>query len=70
MTQTLDEKVENMCNLSQGILEEGIAIGERKGILYSVKAIMKMKPMSIDDALDLLEVEESLRPQILELLGK
>lgn len=31
---------------------------------------MKMKPMSVDDALDLLEVEESLRPQILELLGK
>ena len=29
-----------------------------------------MKPMSVDDALDLLEVEESLRPQILELLGK
>lgn len=27
-----------------------------------------MKPMSVDDALDLLEVEESLRPQILELL--
>ena len=86
MTQTLDEEVERMCNLSQGILEEGIligkkegiAIGERKGkregilegILYSVKAIMKMKPMSVEDALDLLEVEESLRPQILELLGK
>ena len=31
---------------------------------------MKMKPMSVDDALDLLEVEKSLRPQILELLGK
>ena len=90
MTQTLDEEVENMCNLSQGILEEGIAIGERRGerkgkregilegkregilegILYSVKAIMKMKPMSVDDALDLLEVEKSLRSQILKLLNE
>ena len=62
MTQTLDEEVERMCNLSQGILEEGI--------LYSVKAIMKMKPMSVEDALDFLDVEESLRPQILELLDE
>ena len=29
-----------------------------------------MKSMSVDDALDLLEVEGSLRPQILELLDE
>lgn len=31
---------------------------------------MKMKPMSIDDALNFLDVEESMRPQILKLLGE
>ena len=31
MTQTLDEEVERMCNLSQGILEKGILEGKKEG---------------------------------------
>ena len=86
MTQKLDEEVERMCNLSQGVYErgmqegkiegkiEGEKIGEIKGKIEesakNVKALIKKKKMSLNEAFDLLDVDEELKPQVLELLEK
>ena len=32
MTETFESEVDDMCNLSQGVKEEGIAIGRREGL--------------------------------------
>ena len=37
MTTTLEREVLEMCNLSQGVKEEGIEIGIRKGIKQGVE---------------------------------
>lgn len=73
MTQTLDEEVERMCNLSQGILEKG----EKKGLIEGefalakgVKALIEKKKMSLEEAFDLLDVDESFKPGIIEILKK
>ena len=74
MTQTLDEEVERMCNLSQGILEKG----EKKGLIEGkieesakdVKALIRKKNMSLDEVFDLLDVDESFKPEIIEILKK
>lgn len=74
MTQTLDEEVERMCNLSQGILEKGILKGKKEGdiarLAKDVKALIIKKNMSLDEVFDLLDVDESFKPEIIEILKK
>ena len=63
-----------MCNLSQGILEKG----EKKGLIEGkieesakdVKALIRKKNMSLDEVFDLLDVDESFKPEIIEILKK
>ena len=82
MTQKLDEEVERMCNLSQGVYERGMQEGKIEGKIEgekigkieesakNVKALIKKKKMSLNEAFDLLDVDEELKPQVLELLEK
>lgn len=73
MTQTLDEEVERMCNLSQGILEKGEKKGLIKGeiaLAKGVKALIEKKKMNLEEAFDLLDVDESFKPGIIEILKK
>lgn len=86
MTQTLDEEVETMCNLSQGVYEkgkiegkiegktegkiEGRIEGRIEGISECVKNIMEKNGMDLYDVLDMIGVEKNLQSQVIELIQK
>ena len=61
-----------MCNLSQGIREEGIAEGIEKGVvkgtsdttLYYVNQLIHRSGISVAEAMKLLDVDEKIRPVI------
>ena len=65
-----------MCNLSQGIKAEGRAEGKAEGILEGiakatlvyVKRLMQKNNMSAADAMDILDVENDIRPIVLKEL--
>lgn len=75
MTKEIEEEVEIMCNLSQGIKEEGRIEGRAEEKLTStimhVQAMLERFPdMTATEAMDILKVEEELRANVLEILKK
>ncbi|MEF2783707.1 MAG: PD-(D/E)XK nuclease family transposase, partial [Clostridium sp.] len=72
-----EKEVNEMCNLSLGLrmeamqegLAKGLAEGELKSTIQYVKNMMKKMPeMSIEEAMDILGVEENLREQVVEAI--
>ena len=70
MTQEIEEEVTDMCNLSQGLLEEGEAKGMLLTTLQYVKKLMHKINLSVEEATDLLDVDNDIRPKILEELNE
>jgi len=74
MTQTMEQEVSVMCNLSEGIMEEGIAKGMAKGmeqgILSSIKSLMETTGWTIEQAMTALKVPEAERQVYQNLLKK
>ncbi len=74
MTQTMEEEVSVMCNLSKGVREKGIAEGMAKGmaegLLLSIKSLVKNMGLSIEQAMSVLEIPEGERQKYLDLLEK
>ena len=75
MTKEIEEEVEIMCNLSQGIKEEGRIEGRAEEKLtrtiMHVQAMLERFPdMTATEAMDILKVEEELRANVLEILKK
>ena len=84
MTQEIESEVDYMCNLSQGIREEGIAEGLAEGLaegiekgvvkgtidttLYYVNQLIHRSGFSVAEAMNLLDVDEKIRPIILQKL--
>ena len=76
MTQEIEREVDYMCNLSQGIREEGLTEGLEKGVakgridttLCYVKRLIQKNNFSVTEAMDLLGVDEKIRPVILQQL--
>ncbi len=84
MTQKIAKGMSDMCNLSQGVLEKGIAIGLAKaydegyaegfnegftkGVLQCIKGLMKNTGVSIEQAMSLLGVPEAEHQKYTELL--
>lgn len=62
--KNLRKDVSDMCNLSQGIEEKGI----EKGILLSLKKLMSNLKLSLEQALDALEISEKDKPQYREMI--
>ena len=71
------EEMEEMCNLSQGVLEQGIEKGLAQGIevgkldstVQYVKSLMEELPnLDVYKAMDLLKVEEGLREKVVKAL--
>ena len=62
-----------MCNLSKGIEEKGIAIGEERGkeqgILSSIRKLMSNLKMNLEQALDTLEISEEEKPKYREMIN-
>ena len=68
-----------MCNLSQGIKEEGRIEGLAEGraeekltstIMYVQAMLERFPDMTATEAMDILKVEEELRANVLEILKK
>lgn len=76
MLMTKEVEVDRMCDLSQIFIdkgmEKGLVLGESKGKEESnvacVRSLSKHLSIRYEEAMDLLEIEESLRPSILRLL--
>ena len=76
------EVLGEMCNLSEGVYNKGIEKGMEKGIekgmekgresalLESIKKIMAGMGITVDKAMDVLEIPEEKRAEYLELLKK
>ena len=76
MLMTKEVEVDRMCDLSQIFIdkgmEKGLGLGESKGKEESnvacVRSLSKHLSIRYEEAMDLLEIEEALRPSILRLL--
>ena len=76
MLMTKEVEVDRMCDLSQIFIdkgmEKGLLLGESKGKEESnvacVRSLSKHLSIRYEEAMDLLEIEEALRPSILRLL--
>lgn len=82
MTKDMEKEVDTMCNLSQGIKEEGIAEGIVKGrseglaagtittTIHHVQNLMHKSGLSAIEAMDMLDVDDDIRLVILQGLQK
>ena len=76
MLMTKEVEVDRMCDLSQIFIDKGMGngllLGESKGKEESnvacVRSLSKHLSIRYEEAMDLLEIEEALRPSILRLL--
>lgn len=86
MTEYLNEEVSLMCNLSQGILEKGIEQGIERGVkqgiergiekgrketlLSTVSALMETSGVSVEQAMDLLQIPEETREELKDRIAR
>ena len=68
MTEKVKQEVDEMCNLSKGIREEGEAIGELKERLKNVNALMDSLKVSALDAMEILKFSPEEQQKLLPLL--
>ena len=72
MTQTLERKVDVMCNFSQGVWEKGMEAGRKEGaaqnMLNSIKNLMETLGLTIEQAMSALKVPDADRLKYLEAL--
>ena len=66
MTQELESEVSEMCNLSEGVEQKGIA----KGIITSIRNLMESMGWSIEQAMDALQIPTEERNGYLNMLKK
>lgn len=78
MTQELEREVSEMCNLSEGVEQKGIAKGIAKGRTYgivegiatSIRNLMESMGWSIEQAMDALQIPTEERNAYLNILKK
>ena len=78
MTKEMEKEVDRMCDLSQIFIdkgmEKGLVLGESKGKEESnvacVRSLSKHLSIRYEEAMDLLEIEETLRPSILKRMDR
>ena len=76
MLMTKEVEVDHMCDLSQIFIDKGMGngllLGESKGKEESnvacVRSLSKHLSIRYEEAMDLLEIEEALRPSVMERL--
>ena len=77
MSERVEEEVAQMCNLSQGIVEKGIAQGMAQGVekgafsatLDSLRRLIANAGMSAEQAMNVLEIPASERPRYLAAMN-
>lgn len=66
MTETIERKVEDMCNLSKGVEEKGF----EKAELQNIKSIMENLKMTAEQAMEALNIALDKRARYSSLLNK
>ena len=69
MTQTLETEVYQMCNLSQGAIEKGIGLGRDKTLIDTARSVMQNMHMTVDEALNVMNVPQEDRDRIKQELA-
>ena len=70
MTQELEREVLEMCNLSDGVEQKGIAKGIAKGITASIRNLMESMGWSIEQAMDALQIPTEERQTYANMLQR
>ena len=70
MTQELEREVSEMCNLSDGVEQKGIAKGIAKGITASIRNLMESMGGSIEQAMDALQIPTEERQTYANMLQR
>ena len=74
MTLAMKEEVTQMCNLSKGMIEKGMAQGMAQGItsgiLSSLKSLMETMGLTVEQAMAALKVPENERQKYMDLLER
>ena len=60
MTRAIEKEMKGVCNLSQGVREEGRV----EGLAEAVTNIMKTMNKTMDEAMNLSGVDEAIRPEV------
>ena len=68
MTEEVKQEVDEMCNLSKGVREDGRAEGELKERLKNVNALMDSLKVSALDAMEILKFSPEEQQKLLPLL--
>ena len=74
ITETMERSLAEMCNLSQGVEEKGIAKGLAKGraegLSIAIRNLMDSMNLSIEDAMSALKIPQEDRSKYAEMLAK
>lgn len=74
ISQSFEQEVSGMCNLSKGVLERGRKEGIKEGIketrLQSIKDLMETLSLSFEQAVEALRIPVNERAEYARLLGK
>jgi hypothetical protein len=68
MTKELERQVSDMCNISQGIFEEGREEGREEGHIHDLKNLMESMNLSAREAVNILKVPKEKKAYYIELL--
>ena len=69
MTQTMEQEVSVMCNLSKGVREKGHAEGVAENTLLSIRNLMETLGLTIEQAMAALKVPENDRSKYAKQLN-
>ena len=80
MTRAIDEEMDGVCNLSQGIMDKGIEKGLEKGLKKGIEkghlegqiqmassmviSLMKTTNKSMSEVMDMADVDKAIRPEV------
>ena len=82
MTKQLEGEVSVMCNLSEDVeqrgiakgfaqgMAQGIAQGKEEGTLWHIQSLMRTLKLTVEQAMDALQIPKSERAKYVELLNK
>ena len=69
MTESIDERVEAMCNFSEGIWEDGKAEGRAEGRAEALRSLMASLSIGIERAMELLCIPSSERERYEQMIA-
>lgn len=78
MTKQLEDEVSVMCNLSEGVEQRGIAKGFAQGMaqgkaeetLWHIQSLTRTLKLTVEQAMEALQIPKSERAKYVELLNK